>query len=306
MQVPASGKSLAEGQSFNREAKGLRRLKHAKRVDDDGSTSAGSSDREHEWISSVPASEPSGNDEPDSSEFVHLLDMLNVTPEQQVSKTRLPKSMRKLQRLQRQQVNKKTFPPPGLSAIAPPPGLQQMQDIHVPLLFIPPPGLASPCDISLPPGLELGSTKITNPPESLKPYNPKVFHRELVAIFRELSQNTNVAAAVRRVRAQMVPTEQQAAETTDILTRAAEECRGTHRRLFFAFAAGLAKGESSAFHKSKVMLGVQVFFSDVFEDLCQEVPRLPNIVEAELIPTLRAVFPSEVINSSLPARFRGA
>jgi len=304
MQAPASGKSLAEGQSFNLEAKGLHTLKQ--KVDDDGSTSAGSSDREHEWISSVPVSEPGRNDEPDSSALVYLLDMLSVTPEQQVSKTRLPKSVRKLQRLQRQQVNKKPLPPPGLIAIAPPPGLQQMQDIYVPLQFIPPPGLASPCDVSLPPGLELGSTKITSPSESLKPYNPKVFHRELVAIFRELSQNTNVAAAVRRVRAQMVPTVQQAAETTDILTRAAEECRGTHRRLFFAFAAGLAKGESSAFHKSEVMLGVQVFFRDVFEDLCQEVPRLPNIVEAELIPTLRAVFPSEVINSSLPARFRAA
>lgn len=305
MQVPASGKSLAEGQSFNLEAKGRHMLKHAQKIDDDGSTSAGSSDREHEWISSVPVSDQ-GHNEPDSSALVYLLDMLSATPEHQVSKTRLPKSMRKLQKLQRQQVNKKPLPPPGLNAIAPPPGLQQMQGINEPLQFIPPPGLASPCNISLPPGLELGSTEVTNPPESLKPYNPKVFHRELVAIFRELSQNTNVAAAVRRVRAQMVPAVQQAAETTDILTRAAEECRGTHRRLFFAFAAGLAKGESSAFQKSEVMLGVQVFFRDVYEDLCQEVPRLPNIVEAELIPTLRAVFPSEVINSSLPARFRGA
>merc|ERR1719329_1168668 len=258
-------------------------------------------------MSSVPASEP-GHNEPDSSALVYLLDMLSVTPEQQeqqMSKIRLPKSMRKLHRLQRQQqVNKKPFPPPGLNAIAPPPGLQQMQDIHVPLQFIPPPGLASPCDVSFPPGLELGSTEVTNPPESLKPYNPKVFHRELVAIFRELSQNTNVAAAVRRVRWQNVPTAQQASETTDILTRAAEECRGTHRRLFFAFAAGLAKGDSSAFQKSEVMLGVQTFFKDVFEDLCQEVPRLPNIVAAELIPTLRAVFSAEILNQSLPTRFR--
>lgn len=110
MQAPASGKSLAEGQSFNLEAKGLHTLKQ--KVDDDGSTSAGSSDREHEWISSVPVSEPGRNDEPDSSALVYLLDMLSVTPEQQVSKTRLPKSVRKLQRLQRQQVNKKTTSAP--------------------------------------------------------------------------------------------------------------------------------------------------------------------------------------------------
>jgi len=305
MQAPATGKSLAESQSFNREAKGHHTFRHAKGVDDDGSTSAGSSDRENDGISSVSVSEPGRTDEPGSSALVYLLDMLSVTPEpKQSSKTRPPKSMRKLQKSQRQQINKNPSVPPGLRAIAPPPGLQQMQDIAVPFRFTPPPGLPPPCDISLPPGLEFCSTKISNLPESFEPYNPKVFHRELVAILRELSQNTNVAAAVRRVRSQTVPTAQQAAETTDILTRAAEECRGTHRRLFFAFAAGLAKGDSSAFHKNEVMLGVQAFFSDVFEDLCQEVPRLPNIVEAELIPTLRAVFPAEVINLSLPARFR--
>merc|ERR1719503_373857 len=81
-------------------------------------------------MSSVPASEP-GHNEPDSSALVYLLDMLSVTPEQQeqqMSKIRLPKSMRKLHRLQRQQqVNKKPFPPPGLNAIAPPPGLHRLQ-----------------------------------------------------------------------------------------------------------------------------------------------------------------------------------
>jgi hypothetical protein len=155
-------------------------------------------------------------------------------------------------------------------------------------------------------GPELCAADTETLPEPVGPYNPKIFHRELSAIFRELSQSTNVAAAVRRVRAQNVPQAHQAAETTDILTRAAEECRGTHRRLFFAFAAGLAKGDASAFEKIEVMSGVQAFFNDVFEDLCEEVPRLPNIVDAELCPTLRAVFPAETLNLSLPVRFRVA
>lgn len=315
MQAPATGKSLAEGQSFNHLAKGLHKFSHTNRVDDDGSTSAGSSDREHDHSQQLKATvsetkmHRSGHvDQPGAAALVYLMDMLSIAQEPtRPSKTRAPKGMRKVQRAQRQQKQPKPSPPPGLDGFAPPPGLQQTKNLAVPTRFAPPPGLPYPFGISLPPGLELGATEATKPIELVGgPYDPKAFHRELVAIFRELSQSTNVAAAVRRVRAQNVPQSHQAAETTDVLTRAAEECRGTHRRLFFAFAAGLAKGDPSAFENLEVLSGVQAFFRDVFEDLCQEVPRLPNIVEAELIPTLCAVFPAEILNPSLPARFRVA
>lgn len=299
MQAPATGKSLAEGQSFNHLAKGLHK------VDDDGSTSAGSSDRENDVAQ--PGLRSGHADQRGAAAIVYLMDMLSIAQEpNKSSKTRSSKSSRNMQRMQRQQNKKRPLPAPGFDGFVPPPGLHQIKDTAVLFRFVPPPGLPSPQNISLPPGLELCATNIESPPESVGPYNPKVFHRELVAIFRELSQSTNVAAAVRRVRSQNVPQAHQAAETTDILTRAAEECRGTHRRLFFAFAAGLAKGDSSAFEKIEVVSGVQAFFNDVFEDLCEEVPRLPNIVEAELIPTLCAVFLAETINLSLPVRFRVA
>jgi len=299
MQAPATGNSLAEGQSFNRLAKGLHK------VDDDGSTSAGSSDLENDVAQ--PGLRSGQADQRGAAAIVCLMEMLSVAQEpNKPSKTRSSKSLRKTHRLQQQQNKKRPPPAPGLDCFVPPPGLHQIKDAVVPFRFVPPPGLPSPQNISLPPGLELCVADIESSPECVGPYNPKVFHRELVAIFRELSQSTNVAAAVRRVRSQNVPQAHQAAETTDILTRAAEECRGTHRRLFFAFAAGLAKGDSSAFEKIEVMSGVQAFFNDVFEDLCEEVPRLPNIVEAELIPTLRAVFPAETIHLSLPVRFRVA
>lgn len=301
MQAPATGKSPAEGQSFNHPAKGLHK------VDDDGSTSAGSSDRENDVAQPGLKSGHADPDQRGAAAIVYLMDMLCIAQEpNKPSKTRSSKSSRKTQRMQRQQNKKRPPPAPAFDGFGPPPGLHQIKDAVVPSGFVPPPGLPSPQNISLPPGLELYATDIESPPESVGPYNPKVFHRELVAIFRELSQSTNVAAAVRRVRAQNVPQAHQAAETTDILTRAAEECRGTHRRLFFAFAAGLAKGDSSAFEKIEVMSGVQAFFNDVFDDLCEEVPRLPQIVEAELIPTLRAVFPAETIHLSLPVRFRVA
>lgn len=307
MQAPATVNSLAEGQSFNHLAKGLQKFNHANKVDDDGSTSAGSSDRETDLSQQLKAKVFEPKVEPSAAALVYLMDVLSSAQEQtKSSKGRAPKAMRKVQRVQRQQKQPKPAPPPGFDCFSPPPGLQQTKNFAVPVGFTPPPGLPSPCGISLPPGLEQGATAFVNPSDSVAPYDPKVFHRELVAIFRELSQSTNVAAAVRRVRSQNVPRSHQASETTDILTRAAEECRGTHRRLFFAFAAGLAKGEPSAFESSEVVSGVQAFFRDVFEDLCEEVPRLPNIVEAELIPTLLAVFPAAIINPSLPARFRVA
>jgi len=310
MQAPATGNSLAEGQSFNHLAKGLHKLSHANSVDDDGSTSAGSSDRENDRSQQLIATALDTKmhaDQRGAAALVCLMEMLSAAQEPtKSSKTRAPKAMRKVQRSQQQNKKTKPSPPPGLDGFSPPPGLQQTKDWAVPLKFTPPPGLPTPSGISLPPGLELSDAEVTTPSKVVGPYDPKVFHRELVAIFRELSQTTNVAAAVRRVRSQTVPQSHQASETTDILTRAAEECRGTHRRLFFAFAAGLAKGDPSAFESVEVLSGVEAFFRDVFDDLCEEVPRLPNIVDAELIPTLRAVFPAEILNPYLPARFRVA
>lgn len=297
MPALATERSFAEDQSFKHLVKG------SHKADDDGSTTAGSSDRENDCAQSGLTTGLA--DQHGETAIVYLMDMLSTlqTPKKS-SNTRSSKSSRKMQRLQRQQNKKRASP--ALDDLVPPPGLHQIKDTAAPLGFVPPPGLPSPQNIGLPPGLELYVADAESPPESIEPYNPKVFHRELVAIFRELSQSTNVAAAVRRVRQQNVPQAHQASECCDILTRAAEECRGTHRRLYFAFAAGLAKGDSSAFEKAKVMSGVQAFFADVFEDLCEEVPRLPNIVEAELIPTLRAVFPAETINLVLPVRFRVA
>merc|ERR1719224_41135 len=108
----------------------------------------------------------------------------------------------------------------------------------LPAGFAPPPGLEAPMPIMAPPGLGpapppgLGAPThlpTTNTPSDIKeregPFEPKAFRKELVATLRELSALRNVARAVRRVRAQHVPEENQAAEFADLLTRAAEEPR---------------------------------------------------------------------------------
>jgi len=229
-------------------------------IDDDGSTSAGSSDIESEGTG--------------SSQY------MSPTLPQYVSA------------------------PPGLASppcFAPPPGFAAPPGLVSPAAFPPPPGLLPP-GLAPPPGL----VDDLAPPEPAEPFNPKKFRRELVSVLKDLAQNKNVAAAVRRVRAQQVPANRQAAETMDILTRAAEENRGNPRRLYFAFVAGLARGNPSAFEQAEVLSGIKAFFKDIYVDLCEEVPRLPSMIEAELVPTLREVFAVETVESLLPSGFKVA
>jgi len=233
-------------------------------VDDDRSTSAGSSER-----GTSPSQDNLGS--PCSGESRVTIDFLGQVPGY------LP-------------------PPPGLVLPA----------------SMAPPGLEHPM-MPAPPGLEdvwqaleslNSSPLIVLPPGLTHEYSPKTFRKELTAILRELASSRNVAAAVRGVRVQKVPKKRQAAEFTDILTRAAEEHRGIARRLDFAFAAGLGAGSSSCFERSQCLSGLQNFFSEVYDDLCEEIPRLPIMVRSELVPTLRSVLPSELLDTVLPVDLR--
>lgn len=140
-------------------------------------------------------------------------------------------------------------------------------------------------------------------------FNSVAFHKELAAVLRELTASQNVAAAVRRLRMQRVPKECQAQEFADILTRTAEERRGPARRASFAFAAGLgagAKAEGSAFERAECLAGLQLFFTDIYPDLCSEVTRLPTLVKQELVPTLASVFPASELQPVLPPMLSAA
>jgi len=191
----------------------------------------------------------------------------------------------------------------------------------VPLEFTPPPGLPAPdappgLEFSFPPGLGLGAPKrvVSSEPapppikEREGPFEIKAFRKEMVATLRELSVLRNVSRAVRRVRAQNVPMEFQAAEFADLLTRAAEEPRGGTRRLWWAFAAGLGAGvhapDGSAFGVAECQAGLRIFFEETYPGLCEEIHRLPVAAKAELLPTLQYVFPNEVMEAVLPAELR--
>jgi len=209
--------------------------------------------------------------------------------------------------VQQKQQEEKPFllSPPCGSLPAPPPGLF----VSAPAL---PPGLTVPAGFRPPPGLEL-LTDVTAivaphapaPPPGLAPVAPApfdnaAFRKELVAILKDLDQNRSAVTAVQRLRACRVPVSRQAAEFADILTRAVEEPRGMVRRPILAFAVGLAAGQPSAFQRSECVAGVQIFFSEVYPDLCDEVPRLPKIASTELVPMLRSVFSGEELTPFLP------
>jgi hypothetical protein len=139
----------------------------------------------------------------------------------------------------------------------------------------------------------------------LPEFNPRKFRRELCAALKELALDRNVAAAVKKVRAQNVPESFHKREFADLLTRAAEEPRGPARRSAFAFAAGLAAGEDSpAFSRQECLQGIRLFFDDVYTELKDEVPRLSSLMASELIPTLRSVFAADLLQAVLPAEFK--
>jgi hypothetical protein len=137
-------------------------------------------------------------------------------------------------------------------------------------------------------------------------FDKVAFHRDLSHILRDLVSASNAGAAVQQVRAWRVPRELQAAEFTDLLTRASEEGRGLARRRCFTLAAGLAAGTPSAFKKEECLAGIGAFFKDVYQGLCLEVPRLPAIAANELVPTLAAVLPKKKLRSLLPRGLESA
>lgn len=137
-------------------------------------------------------------------------------------------------------------------------------------------------------------------------YTRAGIRRELVSIMKDLTQDRlrNAAVAVGRVRKLCIPEEFQAAEFTDILTRTMEERNGPLRRTYVAFVAGLVAGApSSAFCKKQCLSGLVDFFSEAFEELSAEVPRLDKLVECELVPTLRGVFSNADLKDALPHCF---
>jgi len=147
----------------------------------------------------------------------------------------------------------------------------------------------------------LAYASVPVPISSIVPaFDPKAFHRELSATLRDLAADGNAAAAVRRIRTQNVPLSHQSREFTDLLTRACEVSRKAARHSAFAFAAGLAAASPSAFDRSECLAGVDAFFREVYDELCEEVSQLPSIVEREMLPTLRSVFAIGVLEKVLP------
>lgn len=150
-----------------------------------------------------------------------------------------------------------------------------------------------------------GSSPVAAAAESSPAFEVVSFRRALAAILADLATDKNVPAAVRRMRLQDVPIQFQTKEFVDILTRAVEERRGPIRRCALAFAAGLAAAEGqSAFSRENCLEGIGLFFKEVYDDLCGEIPRLPAIATSELLPTLRNVFSPDELNTRLPASLR--
>mmetsp|Transcript_32408 Transcript_32408/g.58931 ORF Transcript_32408/g.58931 Transcript_32408/m.58931 type:complete len:611 (-) Transcript_32408:63-1895(-) len=131
------------------------------------------------------------------------------------------------------------------------------------------------------------------------------FHKLLSGLLRDLRVEHNATAALKKVRAQQVPTKYQAREFADLITRISEDMCGPSRRAGFAFLAGLCNCEDSAFEREECIKGTEAFFDEVYPDLRQEVQRLDKILTAELLPLLRTAWnPFFTLDKILPQDLR--
>jgi len=128
-------------------------------------------------------------------------------------------------------------------------------------------------------------------------FDLRAFRRELTEVMKELGASRDTARARRRFDGLKVPKAFQAAEFSNLVTRVAEERCSASRRAMFAFVAGLA---GSVFDKDMCEIGLKAFFDDVYEDLCEEVPRLHDILKTELVPTMRAALSGDTLQRLLP------
>jgi len=128
-------------------------------------------------------------------------------------------------------------------------------------------------------------------------FDLRAFRRELTEVMKELGASRDTARARRRFDGVKVPANLQATEFSNLVTRVAEERCSASRRAMFAFVAGLA---GNVFDKELCTVGIKAFFDDVYDDLCEEVPRLPEILKSELVPTMRAALPTGTLYKILP------
>jgi len=130
-------------------------------------------------------------------------------------------------------------------------------------------------------------------------FNAVAFHRALSIVLRGLNSDGDAAVAVQKIQEQKVPQNQQAKEYADLLTRACEISRQAVRTSAFGLAAGLA-AEPCVFDPAECLKGLRMFFDEVYPDLREEVSNLGIIIRTEMLPSLRASFPSPRLETLLP------
>ncbi|CAE7551762.1 unnamed protein product [Symbiodinium pilosum] len=170
----------------------------------------------------------------------------------------------------------------------------------------PPP---KPCEEARTSGARPQSTRqlpTTSASTSLAPrdkasgFDQVAFRRLLAGTLRDLRADRDAKKALGRLKAAAVPRRLQATEFSDMITRVAEDASGPARRASFAVLLGLSLGKDSAFHPEECVRGTAIFFREVYQDLCDQVPRLSVVMSTELLPLLRKSWASVDFGSFLP------
>jgi len=125
---------------------------------------------------------------------------------------------------------------------------------------------------------------LDKPPPRKGPLNLDKLRKGLHAIVKELCQSHDDEEAIRRVKEMNIPVEHQAGEFSHILQQSAEEAKEEVRAVCFRFAVQLLV--KKVFASSELMEGLRKLFTESYEELRLDQPKLPSIVRDELKPAL--------------------
>eukprot|EP00928_Gymnodinium_smaydae_P011983 TRINITY_DN14384_c1_g1_i2.p1 TRINITY_DN14384_c1_g1~~TRINITY_DN14384_c1_g1_i2.p1 ORF type:complete len:725 (+),score=131.97 TRINITY_DN14384_c1_g1_i2:45-2177(+) len=131
-------------------------------------------------------------------------------------------------------------------------------------------------------------------------FDKHTHQKSLFLTLRQLSAASNVTDAVTWMRGQHVPVSAQAIEFQELIARVVEMTSMQSRGLGFQFAARIADAKHGIFESSECSKGLQLFFDEDYDELCEEFPEMPSIVSSELLPAMRDALGSAALAHICP------
>lgn len=138
-----------------------------------------------------------------------------------------------------------------------------------------------------------GSASATGSPGAAEHHDASSSQSDILGIVSELQCSHDVDDAVWRVKEMKLPRRLQPQEFRRLLNAIVEK-KESVRHMLFQFAVVLVRDK--VFDRSVLIDSMDLFFQENYDDLKIDIPKLPKILEAELLPLLAAQDVSSIVS----------